>query len=169
MIIGGALFTIGAGLIYTWNVDSSAGIWIGYEILAGWGTGVGVQIPLIAVQVVLSSKDMPSGNALAIFFNSLGGAISISIAQNIFTNGLNKNIPKYAPNVSPKVVIDAGATNLRKTISAADLPAVLKAYMLSLDQAYVIPIAVGAIATICSCFVEWKSVKGKKLQPGGAA
>ena len=111
---------------------------------------------------------MPTGNAIAIFFNSLGGAISISIAQNIFSNGLKSNLPNYAPDVSPELVIKVGATYLRRFISAEDLPGVLKAYMVALQQAYVIAIAVGGIATISACFVEWKNVKGKKLTPVAA-
>ena len=100
---------------------------------------------------------------MAIFFNSLGGAIAISIAQNIFSNGLKSNLPKYAPGVDPEVVINAGAAYLRKAVTAAQLPGVLLAYMDGLKQAFIISIACGAIATICACFVEWKSVKGKKI------
>jgi hypothetical protein len=56
MIIGGAIFTIGAGMIYTLQVPSGAAKWIGYQLLSGFGAGGGVQIPFIAVQVVLSAK-----------------------------------------------------------------------------------------------------------------
>jgi hypothetical protein len=126
------------------------------------------EVPFIAVQVVLSSKDMPTGNAIAIFFNSLGGAIAISVAQNIFSNGLTANLPHTAPDVNPSVVINAGAAYLRKAVTKAQLPGVLLAYMDGLRQAFVISIAVGCIATICACFVEWKSVKGKKLTPVAA-
>ncbi|ESZ94587.1 hypothetical protein SBOR_4998 [Sclerotinia borealis F-4128] len=169
MIAAGAVFTIGAGLIYTLQVDSNAGKWVGYQLICGFGAGMGIQIPFIAVQVVLSAKDMPSGNAIAIFFNSLGGAISISIAQNVFNNGLVKYMPQYAPDVNPAVVYQAGATHLRDVISPADLVGVLLAYCKSLDDAFVLAIAVGGIATICACFVEWKSVKGKKIDHGAAA
>ena len=62
-------------MLYTLEVNSGAGKWIGYQILAGIGAGAGVQIPFIAVQVVLSDKDMPSGstftpNALSNLFNA---------------------------------------------------------------------------------------------------
>lgn len=163
MIAGACIFTVGAGLVYTLGINSNTGRWVGYQLVCGFGAGAGVQIPFIAVQVVLNAKDMPTGNAMAIFFNSLGGAVSISVAQNIFSNGLSSNLPKYAPNVSPQVVIQSGATYLRKVISADDLPGVLTAYMAALNQAYVIPIAVGGIAAICACLVENKSVKGKKI------
>ena len=58
MIVGGAIFTVGAGMIYTLQVPDKAGKWIGYQLLSGFGAGGGVQIPFIAVQVVLSAKDM---------------------------------------------------------------------------------------------------------------
>lgn len=163
MIFGGAIFTVGAGLMYTFQVNSSVGRWVGYQLLSGFGAGAGVQIPFIAVQVVLGKKDMPSGNAIAIFFNSLGGAISISVAQNIFSNGLYSNIPKYAPDVVPAIIVNAGATHLRDVVTAVQLPGVLEAYMVALKNAFIVPIVVGGIATICACFVEWKSVKGKKI------
>jgi len=92
--VGTALFTVGAGLIYTLKVNSPSSHWIGYQILAGFGAGGAVQLPFIATQVVLPAKDMPTGNSLAVFFNSLGGAIAISIAQNIFSNTLIQELPR---------------------------------------------------------------------------
>ncbi|CZS89902.1 related to aflatoxin efflux pump AFLT [Rhynchosporium graminicola] len=169
MIFGSAIFAVGAGMIYTLTVKSSAGEWVGYQFLSGLGAGCGVQIPFVAVQVVLSPADMPTGNAIAIFFNSLGGAIAISIAQNVFSNGLSSNLPKYAPDVDAQTVIHIGATSLKKFIAPNELPAVLKAYMAGLQQAYVFPIVVGGIATICACGVEWKNTKGKKIVAAAGA
>ena len=71
MWAGIIVFTVGAGMLYTLKVGSSVGTWIGYQILAGAGAGACVQIPFIAVQVALPEKDMPIGNAVAIFFVSL--------------------------------------------------------------------------------------------------
>ncbi|KAK6528306.1 hypothetical protein TWF281_009550 [Arthrobotrys megalospora] len=164
-----AVFTIGAGLLYTLKVDSPSSHWIGYQILAGFGAGMGIQIPFVAVQVVLSSEDMPVGNALAIFFNSLGGAISISIAQNIFTNTLLQELPKLAPRVNPQLVIHAGATAIRYIISRENLPGVILAYNRAITTCFILPIAVGGIAWICSLFMEMKSIKGKKIELGGGA
>jgi hypothetical protein len=58
------VFTIGSGMLHTLRVNSNAGTWIGYQIFAGFGAGAGIQIPFIAVQVVLNSRDMPSGSKL---------------------------------------------------------------------------------------------------------
>lgn len=166
--IGSVVFAVGCGLLYTLQVNSSPGKWIGYQLLAGFGAGACVQIPFIAVQVVLSKKDMPSGNAIAIFFNSLGGAVAVSAAQNVFSNALVREIPKQAPGVDPQVVIDAGATGIRRVTSAEELPGVLEAYNRAVVGTFVLPIVTVALACVVGVLFEWKSVKGKKLMGGGA-
>ncbi|EGP91874.1 unnamed protein product [Zymoseptoria tritici ST99CH_3D1] len=170
MWFGGVVFCIGSGLLYTLHPSSNPGHWIGYQILAGIGAGACVQIPFIAVQVVLSEKDMPIGNAVAIFFNSLGGAISVSIAQNIFSNTLIEEMPKLAPAVDVMKVISAGATGIRAegVVPEGSLPGVVLAYNKAVTTAFILPVAVSGMAFLASAFMEWKSVKGKKLMPGGA-
>lgn len=168
MWFGSAVFAVGAGMLYTLKVDSSNGKWIGYQILAGVGAGAGVQIPFVAVQVVSSVKDMPTANACVLFFNSLGGALSISIAQNIFVNSLAKEIPKYS-SFPPQAVAQAGATYLREVVPEAELPGVLHGYNNAIVTAFILAIACSCLAFIVSLGQEQKSVKGKKLMPGGGA
>ncbi len=47
MIAGAVVFTVGAGLIYTLQVTSPAGKWIGYQLLCGFGAGAGIQSKLL--------------------------------------------------------------------------------------------------------------------------
>lgn len=166
---GSAIFAVGSGMLFTLEVSSSAGLWIGYQILAGFGAGACVQIPFIAVQVVLNKKDIPVGNAVAIFFNSLGGAISISIAQNIFSNTLVKEIPKYTSGVNPAIIIMAGATHIREVTPPSQLVGVLYAYNIAVTHSYILSIACASIVFVVSLGFEWKSVKGQKIEIGGAA
>ena len=167
MWFGSAIFTVGAGMLYTLKVGSPNSHWIGYQILAGIGAGAGVQIPFIAVQVVSSVKDMPTANACVLFFNSLGGALSISIAQNIFVNTLAQEIPKYVPGFDPQIVANAGATNLRKVVPPELLPGVLHGYNNAIVTAFILAIACSIAAFLVSLGQEQKSVKGKKLMHGG--
>jgi len=111
---------------------------------------------------------MPTGNAIPIFFVSLGGAISISIAQNIFSNALVKRIPLHTQGLDPRVIIAAGATHIRDVTPPDQLGGVLLAYNDALTQAYILAIACGAIAFLSSFLFEWKNVKGKNIALGGA-
>lgn len=167
--IGSAIFTVGAGLIYTLKVNSSTGTWIGYQILTGAGVGIGVQIPFVAIQVVLSKKDMPTGNAIPIFFVTLGGAISVSVAQNIFSNSLISELPKHTHGIDPRVIIAAGATHIREVTPPDQLAGVLLAYKNALSQAFIVAIACGGLGFLASLLFEWRNVKGKKIAMGGGA
>lgn len=93
-------------------------------------------------------------DALAIFFNTLGGALSVSIAQNIFSNTLAQQIPRHTTGVDPALIISAGATHVREASPPGQLAGVLLAYNEAVTKALILPIAVGGIAFICSLFVS---------------
>lgn len=162
MLWGSAAFTVGAGLLQTLGVHTPRPRWIGYQILAGVGSGLALQAPYIAVQRVVSLDDMATGNALTGFFNSCGAAISISAAQNIFVNGLVQALRANVPELSPQVVIDAGATHTRDVAPPQLLPKVLLAYNFGITRAFILAIATGGAAFLSGLFVEWKSVKGEQ-------
>lgn len=64
LIGGGVLTTIGAGLIFTLGLTSPPSMWIGYQILAGIGIGLGIQVPIIATQAVVEPIDISSITAM---------------------------------------------------------------------------------------------------------
>lgn len=66
MIFGVAVATVAAGLIYTLDIDSTSGQWIGYQILAGIGWGLSFQIPIIASQGLSAPEDVSSVTAIVL-------------------------------------------------------------------------------------------------------
>jgi MFS family permease len=65
IVIGGsALATIGTGLLYTLNIGTGSGKWIGYQIVAGLGYGVAFQVPIIVGQAMSTAEDMSSTTAV---------------------------------------------------------------------------------------------------------
>lgn len=66
MVVAGVLSSIGVGLLYTLKIGSSSSEWIGYQVLAGFGLGLGFQVPVSAVQATLPQIDIPSGSAMVI-------------------------------------------------------------------------------------------------------
>lgn len=103
----------------------------------------------------MTSRLTAPADAIAIFFNSIGGAFSISIAQNIFSNTLIQEIPKHTSGVSPATIVAAGATHVRDVTPPGQLQGVLQAYNLAINRAFILPIAVGALAFGCSLFVSF--------------
>ena len=162
--VGSAIYTIGSGLLYTLQVDTGAGKWIGYQILGGVGIGSTQQLSAIAIQAVLLPRDMPIGNALIVFFQNFAGSLSISIAENLFTNALERRLSQVVPQLDPERIIDAGATNIRSVVSTTFLPLVLDAYDYAVQQAFILPIAAGGIAFFSTLAIERKQVKEKAPQ-----
>jgi hypothetical protein len=60
---------------------------------------------------------LPATDAITIFFNTLGGAISVSIAQNIFANGLVKEVPKHTTGITGREILTIGATRGGRVVS----------------------------------------------------
>lgn len=64
MVVGAALGAISSGLFYTLNVDTSAGKWIGYQIICGFAVGGTFQTAIAVVQVNAKPEDMSSVTAM---------------------------------------------------------------------------------------------------------
>ncbi|RDW88988.1 hypothetical protein BP6252_01020 [Coleophoma cylindrospora] len=168
MIFSMVLFSVGAGLITTFNLTTPFGQWFGYQILAGAGIGVGFQGAILVCQTVLPLKDVPVGTACIQFFQSLGGALFIAVAQTLFQTGLLNGIEKNAPQLDAHRFLNSGATQIREILREVgrpqDLDAVLQAYVDGLTHTYWITTACAIAALVCSCCLQWRSVKGEAAE-----
>ena len=61
---GAAIATIAAGLLYTLDIDTGSGKWIGFQILGGFAWGAAFQVPIIIGQGTASPEDMSSVTAI---------------------------------------------------------------------------------------------------------
>jgi EmrB/QacA subfamily drug resistance transporter len=164
MIASSVLMAIGAGLLTTFKVNTGHTEWIGYQALFGIGVGLGMQQILIAVQTALPAADIPTGTAIVMFFQTLGGALFISVGQNVFTNKLVSGLKAAVPDLDPAIVLRTGATELRSAIGEQYRAGVLRAYNDALTNSYYVAVALATLSIVGSLAVEWKSVKGKKIE-----
>ena len=167
MILGSIFMAVGAGLLSTLAVGSGHPQWMGYQIIYGFGVGFGMQQALMAAQTVLHIDDVPVGTSIVMFTQTLGGALFISVGQNIFTNRLLGNLSANVPNLDPSIVLKTGATSLKDAITSINpnyLPNVLISYNKAIDQTFYVSVAMAALSLFGALGVEWKSVKGKKIE-----
>ncbi|KAJ7347241.1 major facilitator superfamily domain-containing protein [Mycena albidolilacea] len=158
------LMTIGAGLMSTFTPNTGHAKWIGYQILYGFGLGCGTQGPVMAAQTVLELKDVPIGMSIQVFTQTLGGALFISVAQNVFQNKLISGLAARVPEVPAELIFAAGATNLKSDVNPQFLPAVLEVYNAALVSAFQVGIAMAGISIVGALAMEWKSVKEKNME-----
>lgn len=160
------LFSVGAGMITTFGLDSPIRIWLGYQVLCGLGIGVGFQLGVLVVQNVLPAEDIPVGTACVQFFNSFGGAIFIAVAQTVFQNGLIEGVEKNVPGLDPQIFINSGASQVREILQQMGMEqytdAVLTAYLAGLRNTYYISVACATAAFFAVLGMDWVSLKRKK-------
>ncbi|KAJ7618498.1 DHA14-like major facilitator [Roridomyces roridus] len=167
MLLSSVLMGVGAGLLSTFTTSTGHAHWIGYQVIYGLGVGFGMQQPVMAVQTVLSIEDIPTGTSLVMFMQTIGGALFVSVGQNVFNNKLISGLTSHVPGVDPAIVITSGATSLSKAVAPEFLPAVLSVYNSALMSAFYVGVAMGALSIIGSVFTEWNSVKGMQLAAAG--
>jgi hypothetical protein len=154
---------IGAGLMTTFTVDTEKSIWIGYQVIFGFGIGLGQQQAGLAAQTVLPIADVPTRVSLKFFGQQLGGAIFVSVGQNVLNTKQVSSLADLS-NFEPSVIVSLGATELRDYVEPQFLDSVLFVYNHALDCVFQIAMALACASLIGALLTEWKSVKGKNLE-----
>ncbi|VUC32109.1 unnamed protein product [Clonostachys rosea] len=168
LLIGSAaIATIGAGLLYTLDIGTSPGKWIGYQILAGSAYGVGFQIPMIHGQSHAKFEDLATTTAILMFFQTLGSAFLLSAAQSAFVNKIVTVLRSRAPDLDVTTVTATGATEIRHVFPADQVPSIVIAYMEGLRVTFAIATTAVGLAFVVSFFSSWKRLKLNAA--GGAA
>ncbi len=164
MLASSVFTSIGAGLLTSFDLDTGSPRWIGYQVIIGFGIGLGLQLPLMAVQTVLDMSEIPSATALMIFLQLFGAAMFVSVGESVLTNRLVSFISRNVPSVDAVAAVGAGATNIRNVIPAESLHGVLQAYNDALTQIFEIVLVMACLTAIGSVAMEWRSVKGKSTE-----
>ncbi|KAF6808890.1 MFS aflatoxin efflux [Colletotrichum sojae] len=157
MLFGTCVMATGAGLLTTLKVDSGPGHWAGYQVLYGAGMGMSFQAPNLAAQTVLKTRDVSIGVSAMFFAQTLGGAVFVSVGQNVLNNELVKRVAGI-PGLGGIDLKGTGATTLTKLPDDVRGP-VLEAYNDALRVVFIV-----GLVLVCGVFVgaagmEWKSVK----------
>jgi hypothetical protein len=157
LIVCSVIMSIGAGLLTTLDIDTGHQKWIGFQIIYGFGLGLGLQQANMAAQTVLAKKDVMIGVSLMFFWQGLGGAIFLSVAQVVFANSLVKNL-KGIPGISTELITGTGATDIRSMVQPEALPAVVLAYNKAITDTFILAVATASITIVAGLTMEWKNL-----------
>lgn len=164
------LFTVGCGMIATLSLTSPLREWFGYQVLTGLGIGVGFQVGVLVVQNTMPLEWIPVATACVQFFQSMGGAIFIAVAQSLFQNGLTEAVQRDAPGVPAEIFINSGASQVRQILAQLGAEqftdVVLGAYLQGLRNTYYMSVALAGSAFIVACGLSWKKIKKRGAVTG---
>lgn len=170
-LISSVMMSIGAGLFTTFTSTTSHAMWIGCQVLFGLGLGFGTQQPINVVQTILDKSDIATGSAVVLFARFLGSSIFLPVAQNVFLKRLLANLTNL-PGISPKAVINGGATELRNLAGGKDLTILLSDYNTAIVDVFYMNLATSILTIFGSLLVEWRSLKAaseKQVEKTGKA
>lgn len=157
------LYTVGVGMLTTLGLHTPLREWFGYQVIAGLGIGAGFQIGVLVVQTVLPQDMVPIATACVQFFQALGGAIFVAVAQTLFQNGLIDTLARDDMGIDGKIFINSGANQIHSVLERMGrldaLDSVLTAYMTGLRHTYYISVACAGCAFLAVLGLEWRSVK----------
>lgn len=98
LVFSGCIATVAAGLLYTLDIGTAAPRWIGYQVLAGFGYGMGLQILIMLGQTRVPSADMASATSIILFFQTMGSSMLVSAAEAGFASTMRKKVAEVAPS-----------------------------------------------------------------------
>ncbi|KAK0636149.1 major facilitator superfamily-domain-containing protein [Bombardia bombarda] len=167
MVVGSVVATVASGLLYTLDIGTSSGKWIGYQILAGIGWGAAYNVPMVVGQATAPVEDISSVTAIILFFQTVGGAFLVSAAQSAFINRLLTVAATTAPDVDPMLIIGTGATQIRAVFTPEQVPGILVAYMAGIKVALAICVGAVGFSFVMGLFSNFRRLNKEAAETAG--
>ncbi|KAH7322469.1 major facilitator superfamily domain-containing protein [Stachybotrys elegans] len=161
MWFGAPILAIGSGLYQLVGTNGAHGLWIAAQILSGVGYGTCGQMPILAVQVVLSKADVPTGLVIVMFFQILGGTLAPSVGQNIFVDVLLRQL-RDVGGIDGDAVVAAGGREFRNIVPQELMDEVIGAFSSALGSVFWVSLASPLLAWVVSWAMEWRKLSDRK-------
>lgn len=157
-IVGTCLMCVGNGLLTTFEVDTGARKWIGYQILYGLGLGLAFQVPNLATQASLPKKDVLTGLTLMLFATLLGASVFVSAGENVLANQLLKRLAAVE-GIDTSLITSGGATSFLQLLPDSVRYTALVAYNEALREVFRVGLIPACLSVLGAAALEWRSVK----------
>lgn len=159
---GVTLMTLGTGLYINFRTDTSVARIVGFEIIAGIGTALLFQAPLISIQNTVSQADTATATATLGFIRNLATSLSIVLGGVVFQNSMAARQSSLAAAGLSESVLEAlsgdqAAANVEiiQTIQdAAQRQVVQDAFAWSLRNMFIMYTCMAAVAMVASAFIK---------------
>ncbi|PYH50690.1 MDR family MFS transporter [Aspergillus niger CBS 101883] len=160
ILAGDLICIVGTALLTQLHPHTRTVQWAAYLVVTGLGLGLAMQLPYTAIQVTLSAEDLAMGNAIAVLFYQLGGAISIAMGQTVVLSTLTEKLNGQIPGLTSKDVFEAGAANLKALApTAADLAFLRDIWNEGISRTMILSVALVAAAVPFTLGMEWLDAK----------
>jgi MFS family permease len=120
MWVGTALLCLGFGLFISMDANTTTAKVVGYQIIAGVGSGTLFAPPLIAVQSQVHQQDVATATSTLSFIRCLALTISVVIGGTIFMNTMDQEAASLAAaGLSRELLHDLSGENAMANVMVA--------------------------------------------------
>lgn len=115
---GWGFATLGTGILYLLDVDTSVVSWIFLNLVVGIGMGLLFPAMAFAIQASSTNEDLAFAVAMFSFFRAFGQAIGVAVGGTIFQNEVKKKLLAYPALASKAIEYSRDSTTLVQIIKA---------------------------------------------------
>ncbi|KAF2451162.1 MFS general substrate transporter [Karstenula rhodostoma CBS 690.94] len=161
ILTGQIICAIGTGLLTRVDIATPTAHWATFLALTGFGLGMGINAPHIAIQAVMETEsDVFLANGVATFFSQLGGTIAVPIGNAFLLNAIRKYVPRWAPDVPVQTVIRAGPLSIDHLSQSADtVHAIRLVYSTAIKHIMIYALTVVCVSLPVACGMQWLNIR----------
>jgi MFS family permease len=162
MWVGTAFLCAGFGLFIAFDANTSTGRAVGFQMIAGIGSGTLFEAPLIAIQSQVKQDDVATATATMAFVRNIAVSISVIVGGTIFQNSMeNRGASLRAAGLPQDLLHQLDGDRAMANVmlpGTLDNPAwelaVKEAFAWATRNMWITYTAFGFIAFVASVFVE---------------
>lgn len=162
MWIGTFLLCTGFGLFIAFNAHTTVAQAVGFQMVAGLGSGILFEPPLIAVQSQVKQEDVATATSTLSFVRNMALTISVVIGGSIFQNSMNGRASFLRAAGLPQHLLDelSGESAMANVMlpSRLDNPvwklAAKKAFSYAMRNMWITYTVVAFLGVVASIFIE---------------
>ncbi|KAF2868540.1 major facilitator superfamily domain-containing protein [Massariosphaeria phaeospora] len=161
LVVCFALVVVGFGLFTLLDEKSSAGAWIGFQVLESFGAGFGMGALLPALLAPLTDKDTALATATFAFMRSFGVMWGVAVAGAVYTSRAAQlaGLGAISDTAVAAQFMAGGAYGAAEVGFLDSLPAQTRAQVISvqsnaLQRSWQVAIAFGAVGLIAAAVIK---------------
>lgn len=113
----------------------------------------------MAAQTVFGIEDVSQSTAVIMSCQILGGAIFLSVGNNVLGNRFVTILAEVAPSLNGHELLEAGITAFRQGHDLNSEALIIAAYSEALTDTFRVAMVLGIMSLVAALGMEWRSVK----------
>lgn len=164
--------TLGSGLYVDLWTDASLARIIGFQIIAGTGTALLFQTPMLAIHCTVPQDDLAAATSSLGFLRALATSVSVVVGGVVFQNGMQARRADLAAAGIDEPLLEAfsgeqAAANvglIKSIVEPVRRRAAQDAFAWSIRNIFIFYTAVAAVTVVASCLVKQGDMNKKHTE-----